>query len=99
MTVLRFTGDVDIHRDGELARLILRTLANSTDPVVVDMEAVDFIDSRGLRLLIETRSLCAQQDRPLVIRNPSPAVSRLFTISGITALFEVEGSGGSAPSG
>jgi len=58
--------------------------------VVVDMGGVTFIDSTGLRVLLEARERSGQNGEALVISAPSTSTRRLFEISQLDELFTIE---------
>jgi anti-anti-sigma factor len=74
-------GEVDAHTCPELTSA-LDPLPGSGN-VHVDLSAVGFMDSSGLRALIAAHRTAAEADRQLVIVNPSNAVLRLIEISGL----------------
>lgn len=59
--------------------------------VVVDCGLVEFIDSSGLRVLLEARERADRDGHPLVLRNPSEVVLRLLKITATDELFTIEG--------
>jgi anti-sigma B factor antagonist len=81
---------------GEIDAASSVALAAELDPlptghrIVLDLAAVTFIDSSGLRVLIDAHRRAETEGRLLVIANPSPPVSRLFEISGLTNHLHVE---------
>jgi len=54
--------------------------------VFVDLSAVTFMDSRGLGSLIAANERAREGAAPIRIHDPSDAVRRLLTISGVTAV-------------
>lgn len=58
--------------------------------VVLDCSAIEFIDSSGLRTLIQSRTTLAETDRNLVLRRPSPVLARLLQITDTEHLFTIE---------
>ena len=58
--------------------------------LVVDCSAVEFIDSSGLRVLLEAREVRMPHGRTLVLRSPTPAVMRLLEITSTDELFAIE---------
>lgn len=81
---------------GEIDASTVDLLAESLDPlpgdtgdISIDMADVIFIDSSGLRVLIQAHQKAEQADRRLVVVNPSSIVSRLFDVSGLNDLFTV----------
>ena len=61
-------------------------------PVVVDLRACVFVDSRGLGALIEAALKLQEQERKLVLRGVQARVMRTLQIAGLTdsELLEVE---------
>ena len=75
-------GEIDAHTAPELASH-LDPLPGSEGDVVLDVSAIEFIDSSGLRVLIDAHQRAGAAGRRLVIAKPSAAVRRLFEISGL----------------
>jgi anti-sigma B factor antagonist len=80
--LLVLVGQVDAHTAPQLEEF-LDPLPDGSDPVTLEMSAVEFIDSSGLRVLIEANQRAERAGRTLVLRHPSRAVSRLLEISGL----------------
>jgi anti-sigma B factor antagonist len=80
---LVLVGEIDAHTAPELAARLDPLPGNSTD-LVVDVAGIEFIDSSGLRVLIEAHQRANAAGRRLVIRRPSVSVRRLFEISGLS---------------
>jgi anti-anti-sigma factor len=74
----RLVGEIDLSNARELRRLKDPGQGN----LILEMGELSFMDSTGLRGLIELAN-GLQPDRQLVLRNPSPAVDRLFEITGV----------------
>lgn len=87
-------GAVLIVAEGELdlvgaPRLIDALPTDGTSPVVLDLEAVGFMDSSGLRSLLEARQACLDAGRTFAIARPSDAVQRVLELVDLTREFEV----------
>lgn len=76
--------------DASTVPMLVKHLHATTDDVVVDLSAVGFIDSSGLRALIGAHQTLDGRDSTLTLRNPSPAVMRLFELSSVTTFFTIE---------
>jgi anti-sigma B factor antagonist len=70
-------GELDIATVPELSPHV--TAGDDGDAVILDLAAVTFIDSTGLRLLIEAHAALGERLRIV----PSPACERLFEITGV----------------
>jgi anti-sigma B factor antagonist len=68
----------------------LRAAAAESSTVVVDLGAVSFLDSSGLRVIVAAQQELEASGIGLVIRNPSDSVRRVLEISGLTQHFDVE---------
>jgi anti-anti-sigma factor len=75
----RLEGELDMATADDLSRL-LRDASTEGDPIVLDFSGVSFMDSSGLRALLE-RAGQANGDGPVVILNPSAQVRRVLDIS------------------
>jgi anti-sigma B factor antagonist len=84
--VLVLEGELDAHSASSLAEQL------HSDPGigVLDLAAVSFIDSSGLRVIVEAHQ-AREHDRGLVLRSPSAAVQRLLEISGLSSHLDVSG--------
>ena len=74
------SGEVDAHTAPTLAGA-MEALPGGV--VMLDMAGVSFIDSSGLRVLMEASTRARQGGGDLVVVSPSPAVARLVEISGL----------------
>lgn len=82
-------GEIDAHTAPDLGRH-LDPLPGDGGDVVLDVGAIEFIDSSGLRLIVEAHQRAEADNRRLVVSQPSPAVVRLLEISGLTEHLTIE---------
>ena len=82
--VLMLSGEIDSYTAPDLASRL-----NDTNVEVVDLSAVTFIDSSGLRTLIEADRSRQDDGGRIVLRAPSAAVQRLLEISGLAGHFDL----------
>ncbi len=80
--------------EGELdlvgAPALAAALPGSGDgAVTLDLSAVGFMDSSGLRALLEARQACLDAGRPFRIARPSDAVQRVLELVDLAREFEV----------
>lgn len=76
-STMRVRGEIDAHSASTLGEA-LRAASGSID---LDLAAVDFVDSSGLRVLIESHQLLEARGDTLTIVDPPPAVQRMFELS------------------
>jgi anti-anti-sigma factor len=75
----RLEGELDVATAGGLTELLLAA-SEGDDPVVLDFSGVSFMDSSGLRALLEGAGL-PNGSGPVVIKDPTPQVRRVLEIS------------------
>ena len=72
-------GEIDSYTAPDLAERL-----GGEPPVdIVDVAGVTFIDSSGLRVIVEAHHARTSAGSRLVLRSPSAAVQRLLEISGL----------------
>ena len=74
----RLDGELDMATADDLSQIFRD--APSNDPIVLDFSGVSFMDSSGLRALLE-RAGQPNGSGPVVILNPSDQVRRVLDIS------------------
>jgi anti-anti-sigma factor len=55
-------------------------------PVVIDMRACGFVDSKGVAVLIKAAVHLGDQDRDVIIRGAKDRVVRVLEVAGITSM-------------
>jgi anti-sigma B factor antagonist len=76
-------GDMDIATIGRLEIARNRALADGPESVRIDLSAVEFVDSSGLRFLLETHSLSKRGGWTLQLVRPPSSAMRAFEIAGV----------------
>jgi anti-sigma B factor antagonist len=79
-------GEIDAHTGPRLTAQLTATLSaplGDGDDLTLDMSEVEFVDSSGLRVLIELHQQRAAAGARLVVQSPSAAVRRLLDVSGV----------------
>ncbi len=84
---LSLSGEIDAHTAPTFAE---RLGAVVTGRLVVDMSAVTFMDSSGLRVLVEFHQRNADGGPTLIIARPSRPIVRLLELTGLDEQFHVD---------
>lgn len=71
----------------EASKAVMEAPATS---FLVDLSGVTFMDSSCLAVLLLARTTLTADGGSLILRNPSDAARRLFSVAGLTALFELD---------
>jgi len=70
-------------------RLLEAVPDHGSDRVVIDLGGVRFMDSSGLRSLLQARQACRDAGRPFAIARPSAAVARVLELVDLSREFDV----------
>jgi anti-sigma B factor antagonist len=88
--VLVLDGEIDAYTTPQLAEHVASFPSGFDDGLVVDMAAVTFMDSSGLRILVDLNGRAAEAGVGMTLRSPSRAVTRVIEISGLDSVLSVE---------
>lgn len=83
------SGELDAHAAQGLAASIADDLGADDRVVHLDMDALHFIDSAGLRALVELDQQLREQGRHLVLERPSETVRQVLRIADLESHFEI----------
>jgi len=89
VTHVSLSGEVDLHRAGELREALLEVLSSKPAVTVIDMKNVDFMDSSGLATLIEALQLSRRNNGQLKLVAMQQRVRNIFEISRLESIFQI----------
>jgi len=81
-------GEFDIASAADASRALQELLTRDLDAVIVDLSGLDFMDSTGVKFLVEGRQSALARGVKLSLVPRGDPVKRVLTVSGVTALFE-----------
>lgn len=85
---MRLSGEIDASCVASLASH-LNPLPGTAGDVTIHLANVEFIDSSGLRELIDAHQRAERSGRRVLMTDPSPVVVRLFEVSGLSKILHV----------
>jgi anti-anti-sigma factor len=84
-------GRLDAETTDRFAALLDEVIARGDHRIVLDLAAIDYVSSVGLRALIVAAKRLTPLGGRLVLCGPQPRILKLLEISGFTAIFTVTG--------
>ena len=87
--VVELAGAIDLHRSIPLRACLLEVLAEQPPLTILNLAAVDFMDSSGLATLIEALQLSRRQQILLRLVHLQPRVRSIFEISRLDKIFAI----------
>ncbi|MEV5704735.1 STAS domain-containing protein [Actinoallomurus sp. NPDC052274] len=88
-TIIAIHGELDIATTAPLRARLFTIVANTTEPVVIDLSAVPFCDASGLALLVGAWRRAGLHGVPLTLAAPRPNVTKLLRITGLDRAFVI----------
>jgi anti-sigma B factor antagonist len=86
-TRIVLTGDLDMSTVARVRPIVESACESSPGTVVLDLSAIEFVDSHGFRLLVATHRALTADGCVLVVLPPPAPVRRAFEITGLDRLF------------
>lgn len=87
--VVRMRGELDVATAPEFERVLLR-LRPPRQRVVLDLSELRFMDSTGLRILLQARRVASEGQWQLALRSVPPNIRRLLELSGVDDAIPIE---------
>jgi len=87
--VLAVSGEIDLAVAGRFAEELESLVGGDHGSSVVDLSAVEFIDSSGIRELLKAKGTAQTAGGDLLLLSPSPACRRVLEVSGVWSNFTV----------
>ena len=88
--VVSFAGEIDLEHSPTARKALLDSIGRiRRGSIVVDLEAVSYIDSSGIASLVEAFQKARQQGTPFGLAMVSPAVRRVLELSRLDKVFEI----------
>jgi anti-anti-sigma factor len=85
LVALLLSGELDIETVPIFEAEIERVLADAPATVVLDLPRLEFLDSTGIRAILEAHERLRAQGAQLVLTHGRRAVQRTFVITGLDA--------------
>lgn len=88
-SVIDLEGEVDVYTAPQLKQQIINLLDGGVKHVIVNLEAVDYLDSTALGVLIGGLKRLRERDGTLDLICPNPRIKRIFEITGLDKIFDI----------
>lgn len=89
VTVATLSGRLDAQTATDAQRTLWELIDGGATRLVLDLGAVEYVSSAGLRILLTTAKKLSGPDRKLVLCALQPDVRKVFATSGLLGVFTV----------
>ncbi len=87
--VLTVRGEVDVYTAPKFREQLIELVAQGKQRIVVDLDAVDFLDSTGLGVLVGGLKRLRSHDGDLLLVCNQSRIRKVFEITGLTKVFSI----------
>ena len=94
--VLAVSGEVDVATVPRLREQLHGLVAQGSSQIIVNLDAVDFLDSTGLGVLVGGLKRVRNHDGSLQLVCTQEKILKIFRITGLTKVFPIHSSVGDA---
>ena len=88
-SIIDLEGEVDVYTAPQLKQQIITLLDGGVKRVIVNLTAVDYLDSTALGVLIGGLKRLRERDGTLDLICPKPRIKRIFEITGLDKIFDI----------
>lgn len=86
--IIAVGGRIDTVTAPELEKEVLSVSADVTE-LVIDFEALDYISSAGLRVLLQAQKMMNKRGT-MVVKNVNETISEVFEVTGFSDILTIE---------
>lgn len=86
--IIAVEGRIDTVTAPELEKEVLSVSADVTE-LVIDFEALDYISSAGLRVLLQAQKMMNKRGT-MVVKNVNETISEVFEVTGFSDILTIE---------
>lgn len=91
-SVVDVEGEIDVYTAPKLREKLIELVSEGSYDVVVNLEAVDFLDSTGLGVLVGALKRVKAHDGSLSLVCTQDKILKIFKITGLTKVFPIHDS-------
>jgi anti-sigma B factor antagonist len=89
VAVIALNGEVDVYTSPRLKQEMVDLLNKDTTKLVIDLSAVEYLDSTGLGVLIGGLKRARERSGDLRLICDNLRILRIFEITGLTKIFDI----------
>jgi anti-anti-sigma factor len=92
VAVVAPAGRIDSNTAARLEQAVFQRLEAGQTRLVVDLSAVEYISSAGLRVLLKAANTARSRGGVVVLCTMGPSVREVFDLAGLVSIFAIEDS-------
>ncbi|MDP1808923.1 MAG: STAS domain-containing protein [Actinomycetota bacterium] len=85
--ILNIVGEIDLSNAPHIYSLMWQTSRKASQPLILNLEKLDFMDSSGLQVLLRLREKLRSKKQDVFLVGPRPQIRKLLKLTGFDKLF------------
>ncbi len=87
---MELDGEIDIYTAAELKSVFQEMFEKHKEPVEINLENLEYIDSTGLGVLIGALKRLKEVDKQITLFHVKPNIAKLLNITGLNKIFVIK---------
>lgn len=87
--IVRLVGEIDIGCAPRIYSLMWQTTERGKRALVINLAALEFMDSSGLQILLRLREKLRVEGKRVLLISPAPQIQKLLRLTGFDKLFPI----------
>ncbi|NBG89234.1 STAS domain-containing protein [Isachenkonia alkalipeptolytica] len=87
---MELDGEIDIYTAAELKSTFQEMFEKRKEPVEIDFQNLEYIDSTGLGVLIGALKRLKEEDKQITLFHVKPNILKLLNITGLNKIFVIK---------
>jgi anti-sigma B factor antagonist len=83
------SGEMDLYNSHELKSLLTRQIAEGTEPLLLDLHDLNYIDSSGISVLLYAFTQSKKRQLALCFMNVRGSVKRVIELTSLSGFFPI----------
>jgi len=83
-------GEIDIYTSNDLKEKLYSLVDTYKKDLVIDCKELNYIDSTGLGIFVGALKKAKQYEKKIIIINLKDNIKKLFTITGLDKVFQID---------
>jgi len=89
VNLMALGGRLAVETEAAMRPVLIQAIKQSPHGLILDLKAVTFVSSAGLRLLLEVYKTAASSGIKIAMIHPQPEIYKLFKLATLDATFSV----------
>ncbi len=87
---MELKGEIDIYTAAELKSTFQEMFEQRKEPVEIDLQNLEYIDSTGLGVLIGALKRLKEEEKQITLFHVKPNILKLLNITGLNKIFVIK---------